>query len=92
MSAMPVPAVMLEAKDLEHRVELAKAHMLVAVYRATLVEHGIEPPDPTGEDLLQMWRNASAVISSASEFVAHLGTSKELLSGQSWRPEPISAP
>ena len=80
---MLVPAEMLEAKDLEHRLELAKAHMLIACYRDVLEEHGIAPPDPTGEELLQMWRNCSAVISSASEFVASLGSSKELL--QSFR-------
>jgi hypothetical protein len=74
-----VPAEMMEAKELEHRVDLAKAHMLLVCYRAILEKHGIKPPDPTGEELLQMWRDCSAVISSASEFVERLGTSKELL-------------
>ena len=76
---MLIPAEILEAKDLEHRVELAKAHMLLARYRAVLEEHGIAPPDPTGEELLKMWRDSAAVISTASDFVAALGTSKELL-------------
>ena len=80
---MLIPAEILEAKELEHRVELAKAHMLLVCYRDVLEEHGIAPPDPTGEELLQMWRDCSAVISSASEFVQSLGTSKELL--QSFR-------
>lgn len=80
-----VPVEMLEAKDLEHRAELAKAHMLLVVYRKVLAEHGIEPPDPTGEELLQMWRDASAVISSASEFVTRLGSAKEFLSEKPWR-------
>ena len=76
---MLVPAEMMEAKELEHRVELAKAHMLLVCYRDVLEQNGIAPPDPTGEELLQMWRDCSAVISSASEFVERLGTSKELL-------------
>ena len=76
---MLVPSEMLEAKDLEHRVELAKAHMLLVRYREVLEEHGIAPPDPTGEELLRMWRDCSAVITTASDFVATLGTSKELL-------------
>jgi len=76
---MLVPAEMLEAKDLEYRAELAKAHMLIASYRAVLEEHGIEPPDKTGDELLRMWRDCSAVISTASDFIEHLGTSKELL-------------
>ena len=76
---LDVPAALLEAKDMEHRVELAKAHMLLVRYREIMEENGIEPPDPTGEELLRMWRDCSAVISSASEFVATLGTSKELL-------------
>ena len=72
---MLVPADMLEAKELEHRVELAKAQMLLVRYREVMEEHGIEPPDMTGEELLQMWRDCSAVISTASDFVAKLGTS-----------------
>ena len=76
---MLVPSELLEAKDLEHRLELAKAHMLLVCYREVMEEHGIAPPDPTGEELLQMWRDCSAVISSASEFVEKLGSSKELL-------------
>jgi hypothetical protein len=80
-----VPAALLEAKELEHRVELAKARMLLICYRQALEENGIEPPDPSGDDLLQMWRDASAVISSASDFVARLGTAKELLSETTWR-------
>lgn len=80
---MLVPLETLEAKDLEHRVELAKAHMLLMRYREALLEAGIEPPDHSGEELLQMWRDCAAVISTASEFVTTLGTRKELL--QSFR-------
>ena len=76
---MLVPAEMLEAKEIEHRLELAKAHMLLVCYRQIMEEHGIEAPDPTGEELLQMWRDCSAVITTASDFVERLGTRKELL-------------
>jgi hypothetical protein len=76
---MLVPAEMLEAKELEYRVELGKAHMLLVRYREVMEEHGIEAPDVEGEELLRMWRDCAAVITTASDFVARLGTSKELL-------------
>jgi len=84
MTAMLVPAELLDAKEHEHRLELAKAHMQLVRYRALLEENGIEPPDLSGDDLLQMWRDCSAVISTASDFVARLGTSKELISETLW--------
>jgi hypothetical protein len=71
---------LLAAKELEHRAELGKLRMQLALYRETLEAHGIAPPDRDGDELLQMWRDCSAVISSASEFAAHLSSSKELLS------------
>ena len=74
-----VPAEMLEAEISQFRVELAKREMQLVRYRQTLEEHGIEPPDMDGADLLEMWRDCRAVISTASEFVAHLGSAKELL-------------
>lgn len=81
---MLVPAEMLEAKETEHRVELAKAQMLLVRYREVMEEHGIEPPDVAGEELLRMWRDCAAVITTASDFVARLGTSRELLSEKLW--------
>lgn len=86
MTSMLIPGELLDAKELEHRLELAKAHMLVVRYREILEEHGIAPPDMSGDELLQMWRDCSTVISTASDFVARLGTAKELL-----RDSPIGA-
>ena len=63
----------------EHREELAKLHMRIVAYRQALEQHGIEPPDHDDDELLAMWRNSQAVISTASHFVATLGTAKELL-------------
>lgn len=80
MSERTVPLEMLEGKEFEHRAELAKAQMQLVLYRQALVENGIEPPDRTGQELLAMWRDCTAVIWTASEFVGHLGSSKELLS------------
>ncbi len=80
-----VPVEMLEAKEAEHRLELAKAQMQLACYREALEEHGIEPPDKSAAELLQMWRDCAAVISSASDMVVGLGTAKELLSRTPWR-------
>jgi hypothetical protein len=74
-----VPAALYEAREHEHREELAKLRMQLVAYREKLVEHGIEPPDKDGEELLAMWRRCRAVISSASDFVASLGSAKELL-------------
>jgi hypothetical protein len=69
----------LEAMAAEHRIELAKRDMQLVRYRSALEEHGIEPPDMDGEELLRMWRDCRHVMSTASQFVMRLGTSKELL-------------
>jgi hypothetical protein len=79
MTEAMVPAVLLEAQAHEHRVELAKRDMQLVRYRLLLEQHGIEPPDSDGEELLQMWRDCRTVITTASEFTMRLGTSKELL-------------
>ena len=74
-----VPVELLEAKEHEHRLELAKLEMQLVRYRRVLLAAGIEPPDASGEELLQMWMDCRTVISTASQFVMRLGTSKELL-------------
>ena len=55
----------LEAMTLEHRAEVGKLAMQLALYRAELERHGIEPPDQTGEELLRLWRSSAAVVSTA---------------------------
>ena len=64
---------------LAHREEVAKLSMEVALYRATLEEHGIEPPNRSGDELLKMWRDCMAIVRHASEFSYSLGSAKELL-------------
>lgn len=64
--------------------EIAKLKMQLAVYRGCLVEHGIEPPDREGQELLEMWQSCKRVIAAAQSCVAQLGTSKELLA-ERWR-------
>lgn len=64
--------------------EIAKLKMQLVLYREALERSGIEPPDDSGKDLLQMWRDAREVIRAAQECVANLGTSKELLS-ETWK-------
>jgi hypothetical protein len=76
---MNLPTEVLEAVEMEHRAELAKVRMQLVVYRQVLEEHGIEPPDKDGAELLEMYRRCSAVISTASEFTAVLGSAKEML-------------
>lgn len=82
-----VPPEMLAAKEHEHRAEIARARMQLVLYRAALEQHGIVPPDRDGEELLALYRRCCAVISTASEFVAEMGTAKEFLTDQSWRRE-----
>ena len=82
-----VPLVALQTREAEHRREMAKLRMTVVRYRALLLEHGITPPDSESADLLAMWRSCRSVIRAASECVAMLGTSKELLD-ESWVDEP----
>ena len=74
-----VPAELLEAKTEEFRIELAKRDMQLVRYRLCLEQHGIEPPDADGEELLRMWQDCRTVITTASQFMIRLGSSKELL-------------
>lgn len=69
----------LEAVELDHRIELAKARTQLALYRRALVDNGILPPDMSGDDLLQIWEDCRNVILAAQTCVANLGTSAELL-------------
>jgi hypothetical protein len=43
------------------------------------LDAGLDPPDRDGADLLEMWVKCREVIVAASECLAMLGTSKELL-------------
>ncbi len=63
----------------EHRRELAKLRMQLIAYRQALEAHGIEPPDHDDDDLMEMWRDCRAVISTASHFAANLRSARELL-------------
>jgi hypothetical protein len=76
--------LMIEDQARLYRLELAKQQMLLIRYRELLEEHGIEPPDVSGKDLLAMWRECRKLIEAAGVFVAALGTSKEMLDGP-WR-------
>lgn len=70
---------MIEAMSVQYREEVAKLNMQLVLYRETLINHGIEPPDESGEELLKMWKDCRSVISTASHFVANLRSAKELL-------------
>ncbi len=74
-----VPVELLEARVEEYRLELAKKEMQLVRYRRALLQHGIDPPDAGGEELLKMWSDCRTVVSTASQFIMDLGTSKELL-------------
>ena len=74
-----VPVDLLEARVQEHRQTEAILTMRIVRYREVLEENGIDPPDDTDDELLALWREARAVVSTASDFVAHLGTAKEWL-------------
>jgi len=74
-----VPIELLEAQAHEHRLELAKRDMQLARYRLCLEQHGIEPPDADGEELLAMLRDCRTVITTASQFMMRLGSGRELL-------------
>jgi hypothetical protein len=79
ITEVTVPAEMVEAMRAEHRLEVAKLKMNLVAYRQLLREVGIEPPDYGDDELLDMWNDCRAVISTASHFVARLGSAKELL-------------
>ncbi len=79
---MNVPVELLEGVQLEHRAEVAKLRMQLVIYRERLMENGIEPPDRDSDELLDLYRRCCAVISTASELAAGLGSAKEML--QDW--------
>jgi hypothetical protein len=80
-----IPETLLEAREMEHRLECARLQMQILVYREALLQAGVTPPDKEGQELLEMWQDCRAVISTANEFVAKLGSAKELLKGEGWR-------
>lgn len=80
-------ARVLEAMEERHRSDLGQMAMQLARYRMALEDNGIEPPDMQEAELLQMWRDCAAVVETASEVVAKLGTAKELLA-DSWFGKP----
>jgi hypothetical protein len=78
------PAV-VEALVTEHRLEMSRMEARVAGYRALLEEHGIPlPQDPAAEALDAYLGECRRLAVAASEFVASLGTSAELLANR-WR-------
>jgi hypothetical protein len=79
MADPTVPLHMLHDLAELHRIEVARQRILLTRYRLLLEEHGIEPPDDEGADLLQMWRDCRTVIQTANEFVMKLGSSAEML-------------
>ena len=71
-----------------HREELGKMAMQVVLYREALEEAGIEPPDRTGADLLDMWRATAGVMAACGELLHVYGTSKEMLLQNMGRVSP----
>jgi hypothetical protein len=80
-----VPTVLLEAREMEHRLELAKLEMTIVTLREALEQAGVDPPVKEGAELMQMWRDCRAVISTASDFVGRLGSAREMLQEEPWR-------
>lgn len=70
---------LVEAREQEHKADVAKLRMQLVLYRQALLDAGIEPPDMDGEDLLELWRSHAAVVSTASQVLMSMGTAKELL-------------
>ncbi len=80
------------ALALQHRIELDKREITIMRYRTLLEEHGIEPPDDSGEAALAELDTYRAMIQAGVDFMdaadelrRRLGTSKELLAKDSWR-------
>lgn len=69
----------IAALEMQRRDDLSRERMRTLLYLQALRDAGIEPPDADDNELLQLWQDARAVVSTASEFVHHLGTAKELL-------------
>jgi hypothetical protein len=74
----------LIAIEMRHREELGRLTMQLLLYRKALADNGIELPDSDGEDLEALWSSCKNVVRAASQLVATLGTSAELLQ-ESWR-------
>lgn len=65
-----------------YRGEVAKLKMQLVLYRKALLDAGIEPPDKSGEDLIELVNRCNAVVTTASDVISHLGSAKEL--GLDW--------
>jgi len=78
-SSLPLSERVLEAQAIAHRAEVNRLAMQLLLYRTALEEAGIDPPDASAEDLLEMWRRCMAIVQHANEFVTGLGSAKELL-------------
>lgn len=71
----------IDSVHASYRGEIARLKMQLVLYRKALIEAGVEPPDTSGEDLLELLRVCNRVVSSASEVVHVLGSSRELTVG-----------
>jgi hypothetical protein len=69
---------LVESVHCAYREEVAQLKMQLVLYRRALVGAGIEPPDRSGEDLLELVRCCNAVVTTTSEVIHHLGSAKEL--------------
>jgi hypothetical protein len=74
-----VPLESLHFQEHRHREELAKRSMEIVALRQQVRDLGAEPVTKSGDDWLELYRYCSRVVVAASELVAQLGTSKELL-------------
>jgi len=79
MSQAEAVRAAVDSVHASYRSEVGKLKMQLLLYREALLEAGVEPPDKSADDLLQMYRSCSLVISTASEVVGQLGSAKELL-------------
>jgi hypothetical protein len=68
----------VEALIAEHRIQLGAQSMKTAACARLLEENGIPLPEGAPKEFLQLWQNCESVISTATTFVEHLGTTKEL--------------
>ena len=69
----------VDALKAEHREEVGKLAMQLALYRDVIVDAGLEPPDRDGEDLLRLWQTTAEVMVAVAELIHVYGTSKEMI-------------
>lgn len=73
-----------EAVALSYRRKINELEAQLLLYRKALIENGVEVPDRSSDDLMELMRRIAALTEASTDFVDFFGSGKEMWSGTSW--------